>query len=799
MDPLEWILEFVDKLSAPAKQMAQAVRGLVGNLKDLEKLFERLTAKARTFEGAMRRAAQTAAQMQRTVRFFESIGRGGSSGGGSRRGGTFFGKSDFEALGRAAQKEQEKLAALQWKNIAKTEAARVKAAAAAARDEEKLAAQQWKNIAKAEAARLRAAAKEEKQLARLTAKKDRDTAREATKVAKEAARIAAAGPGTKTVTYKQASQIFKGAAGENMEVFKNTLRGMGVSALDSSLLVRKLRMELEGSRKEAIGLGTGGWMASFRRNIWTLSHALNVFKTVASGLYDTLKDVFEVGKAGVGAFLNSAMFRENTLTSFTEMLRPFHGDRAGGEGLKLFQRAQKFGIDTPMETEDVVKGYQSYLGGGVDPLHVEKMFASSADAFAKFGKEAYESFVHGMVKMQSTGTTTKDALSEMAQGAHLDLTKVYAHLGKMAGFKGDEDQVREQVLKKLGKGEFHSSAGQYAAMMAMSGSEDFGGFAKKQSQTLTGTVSTMKSALTDLLQSVNLSDWAGLKELKASVLWITEQIKPGSAYGERLLKAIQRVIDALFGGLKGIRESGIEGLIKLIEDASIVIAKTLDKAWEAIGKLTGPEGMGSMDKLLEGAGEMIGSALGKALAAALPIIVAEVVKALPGIIAGTFKGAWGAGTGLGKSFQQELPKTSSVIRTALFGPAMAADWAYQKVFGSPTESSALQAYSGKPRGTMSVDPSTQSLPTFDSGGTVPGPMGQPLLAWVRGGERFEGLGSPSRGRGGPTAQIVVNVQVQGGGGDEDSIERAVETASFEGTLRALERIGVSQGLTDASS
>lgn len=789
MDPLEWMLEFVDKLSAPAKQMAQAVRGLVGNLRDLEKLFERLTAKARAFESMMRRVAQTTATMHKAARAVEGVLRGPARAGPSSKG--LFAKSDFEALGRAAQKQEEKLAAQQWKNIARAEAARLKAEKATERAMLKEAQQQWKNIARAEAARVKA----EKAAERVSA---RSAARAAREQAKEAERIARGGTAGTTVTYKQAKKLFEGDAGKNFEVLKTKLSGMGVSAMDSSLLLRKLRMEIEGSRKEAMKLGGGTWLDRFRRNIWTLSHALNVFKTVASGVYDVLKDVFEVGKAGVGGFLKAAEFRENTLTSFTEMLRPFHGAGAGAEGLKLFKRAQKFAVETPMETEDVVKGYQSFLGGGVDPLHVEKMFASSADVFAKFGKEAYESFVHGMIKMQSTGTTTKDALSEMAQGAHLDLTKVYASLGKMAGFKGDEDQVREQVLKKLGKGEFHSSAGQWAAMMAMSGSEDFGGFAKKQSQTLTGTISTLKSAITDLLQSVDLSDWAGMKELKASVLWLTDQLKPGTAYGERLLAAVQRVINALFGGLKGIRESGIEGLIVLIEKASLVIESALTKAWEAIGKVS-TEGMVGIEKMLEGAGELIGTAVGKALAAALPIIVAEVVKAIPGIIAGTFKGAWGAGTNMGKQFQEAMPKTSSVIRTALFGPVMAANWAADKLFGSPTESSALQAYSGKPRGTMSMAPSPSDPPvqSFDSGGVVPGPFGRPRWALVRGGERYEGMGSPSVDRGRGTGGNTIVVHNHFGSEDEgepDSMKRAVNDGTMEGVFRALERVAISQGL-----
>jgi len=775
VDPLEWMLEFVDRISAPAKAMSLAVRGLVVQLRDLEKVFDRLIAKGRALESMFKRAAGVANAAAKISTAVDKIERAASGGSGRSR------NPEAERLRqeRAAQKEIARASRLAERQTKMAE----------------------KEAAKIERMATRKAEKEANVAARIAARGAKIKEREGIKAAKQAERIRNAGPGSKTISWSQAKEVFSGS-GQNFEIFKGKLQGLGVSAMDSALLVRKLRRELEGSRKEAMKLGEGGWLATFRRNIWTLSHTLNVFKTAAGAVYGAPQQVYGVGSAGIGAVLDSAQFRENTLVSFQEMLKPFYGEEGKkGAAVEMFGKAQKFAVETPMETHDVVEGYNSFLGAGVDPMHVEKMFASGADVFAKYGKSAYDSYLHGMVKMQALGKVNQDTLTEMAAGSHLNLTQVYASLGKMAGFKGDEDQVREQVIKKLGKGEFHSTAGQWAAMTAMSGGEDFGGFAKKQSETLTGSISNLKSSLTDLMESTDMSKWPGISELKETIKWLTEQIKPGSAYGERLLKSIERVVNALFGGLEGIRASGIEGVIGFIEDASVKIAKALDQAWDALLKISGGGGLDDLGSMLsntfENLGGLVGKGFGMALVDLIPWIVENTIKAIPAALNAVGSGAAGLGMSLGQSLGRAFPNVSSAAATVI-NPVLKADaWATEKIigmFGSGGGGAPAPVPSG---GESSSD---APIPAYDSGGRVPGPTGRKVMAWVRGGERWEGMGSSSRGGfggGGGNNITVENYNYFGDMSDgdaEDSLARSLEQSTSRGVLRALERLGSSQGV-----
>lgn len=103
--------------------------------------LDKAEARLKRFEAAMERSSATASKLQSALSGMGSGGvlRSSSAGGpgvvrssGGGRG--LFGKSDFEALARAAQKQEEKLAGMQWRNIAKAEAARVRAERQVARE-----------------------------------------------------------------------------------------------------------------------------------------------------------------------------------------------------------------------------------------------------------------------------------------------------------------------------------------------------------------------------------------------------------------------------------------------------------------------------------------------------------------------------------------------------------------------------------------------------------------------------------------------------------------------------------------
>jgi hypothetical protein len=605
------------------------------------------------------------------------------------------------------------------------------------------------------------------------------------------------------INFRQARQIMRDAGGD-LERYNDKLRKMGVSSRDAALLSRPLRREMDAQRKAA--LGVPGPAGGLRRNIWTASHALNIAQKVGGAGHWAL----DAAKAPIESFLDSAKFRESTLVALTEMLRETKGAAAPKEALGMFGRAQRFAVETPMETRDVTQGYQSLMGGGVKPEHVESVFASAADVFAKFGKESYESFLHGLVKMQSLGKVNQDTLTEMAAGAKLNVGKVYETLGELAGFKGDKDTVRDKVIKKLGKGEFSSSAGMWASMKAMSGGENFGGFAKAQAFTLTGMISTFKSSLSDLLESVDLGKWKGMEELKTFIGWFTDQIKPGTANANRLLAAIEKVINGLFGGLKGIRESGIERLIAFVESAATGIEAALRKAWEVVPMLLaeGPKGISDS---LEGVGVFVGQAIGKGFAEAMPLIIEQAGKALPSILKGTAKGAWAIGTGAGEGAAKlvgqfadagpALRKKAGGHFKALFSPAPSSPGVSRLLSGMKEDTTLPAAVA------QMKDAGAQLVEGAHEGFVDKGEIKSPSRLMARAAEQLVwgardgmvGAAGRGAGQGAGRAITVNNYFTMGDGppGDESSLVQAIGREMRHAVLDVLEHAAAQQGILPA--
>lgn len=412
-----------------------------------------------------------------------------------------------------------------------------------------------------------------------------------------------------TVGVDAARKMFHDA-GSDIDAFKAKLKAMGVSAMDAKLLVQKMNQELKASRRAAMGFGDKGmWSRMFSAyNIWRTSHAMNVasktYGAVSTGLSFAAgvgERAWDMGKGFSEMVLGSAQFRENTLTA----LEQFLGTKAAA--LDMFRKAQQFALQTPMDTDEVVEGFKTLLSARIASKDVESVFASAGDIFAKFGKTAYESYMHGIVKMQSLGKLNQDTLTEMASGAKLDLTTVYAELGKMANLKGKPQEVKDKVMKMLGKGKFDNSAGLYAVMQAATGGKAPGQYAMSMTNTLTGTISNFKSAFGDLLQSVDLSNWPGIQALKSFLGRVSDMMKPGTESGKQLLAAVQKVTDAIFGGLANITDLDIAHFLDTISLAAESVAKGLKEAWEWMEKLlrTGNVG-GAVEEAVLAVAKIIG-------------------------------------------------------------------------------------------------------------------------------------------------------------------------------------------------
>ena len=263
------------------------------------------------------------------------------------------------------------------------------------------------------------------------AKADKDAAAAAKAHSKEmkeaearAAKISAAGSG-RTVGIKQARGIL-GAQGGNIELTKEALKGMGVSARDSAILVSKLNSEIDYSRRSAMGM-EGFWKKVFDpKVIWHFSHALNVvskglgaIEAVAGPIFGGLSKVggmlFEGGSSMVTNVIEAAQFRQNSLVAIASEMEGDEKERMK-QAKDLFAFAQQTAKETPLDTKDVIAGIRDLKIAKFSTAESKLLYRLVADQASKhmddpgFGKQVISAFSRVQGRGVATGEDRKSVV-----------------------------------------------------------------------------------------------------------------------------------------------------------------------------------------------------------------------------------------------------------------------------------------------------------------------------------------------------------------------------------------------------
>ncbi len=483
------------------------------------------------------------------------------------------------------------------------------------------------------------------------AKADKDAAAAAKAHSKEmkeaearAAKISAAGSG-RTVGIKQARGIL-GAQGGNIELTKEALKGMGVSARDSAILVSKLNSEIDYSRRSAMGM-EGFWKKVFDpKVIWHFSHALNVvskglgaIEAVAGPIFGGLSKVggmlFEGGSSMVTNVIEAAQFRQNSLVAIASEMEGDEKERMK-QAKDLFKFAQQTAKETPLDTKDVIAGIRDLKIAKFSTAESKLLYRLVADQASKhmddpgFGKQVISAFA----RVQGRGTATGEDLESMrvagfnAKEISMELLAARPDLfGKAKGkFKESEEHGLKYIKEVLGKGDVSSTTLLNAVIAASEKNKpDIGQLAKQLgSSSLTGAISNAKSAFSDLVMSVDVADWPGIKSLIKFLGRISAGLDADSDSGRAFLQTIRTATNSIFEGLDHITQSDINSMIGKLGQGVLYIADTLEKAWKWFGEiLNGQKSLG------EGAEEMlidVGMLIGQGVKASFTTVFGESRK-----------------------------------------------------------------------------------------------------------------------------------------------------------------------------
>lgn len=319
----------------------------------------------------------------------------------------------------------------------------------------------------------------------------------------------------------------------------------------------------------------------------------------------------------------SADWKENTLIAFSTLLK------SDALGQQMLDNAVKFAAHTPFQTDVVVGGFKSLLAGGFrDMAQMNQLMLGIGDLASIKGDPAVVGqLTEAFGRLNGEGKLS-DEIFRTLRGAGVQQSAVYAELGKTL------HKTTPEIEKMISAGKITSGQGITAIMEAMKNTTSggkLGSIMDKQSQTLTGLLSTIASAPLQLTADVNTTP--AYKSLKGLLSNVSSALDPDSPSGKALKKGSQDLFEGLFGsfGMGSGKQAGaqIAAIFKEVGEDISAIGNFLKSARPIVDAFFG--GLSEGFKAAWGPIKAFGGALSNALGSTKEDQVRNLTIAMKGI------------------------------------------------------------------------------------------------------------------------------------------------------------------------
>jgi len=621
-----------------------------------------------------------------------------------------------------------------------------------------------------------------------------------------------------TVSLRQARDLLK-AAGNNAEIVKATLKGMGVATKDLTILMGRLHADIDKSRRKALEFESI-WTRMFSpRTVWYASHAMNVVQKGFQGLQfamggplglakGVINSGIDMGKGLLDSVIDAAQFRQNALTGMSYML--------GGDMQKareLFADAQKLASKTPLDTNKVIQGIKTFLTSGFNASESKYLYRVVADQAAKFldQPEVEGNVIGAFTRLQGRGYATNEDFESLRAAKfkvadvkkQLLQQKGFAELMKKAGVHITGKESEEEQGKKIERVLSTGKVGTYTLINAAIASlyqgkdldtagklaEQFGG------ESLTGAISNAKNAFGDMLASLDLiktevgPDGVG-KGMKALVGFLgrySDLLGKAEGPGLKLRQTITGLVDELLSGLNLIDDKKMAAVIDSAGELGHKLIGFLKEAWGWLAKLIDAkpgEFLNNVKGVLVDVGTYLGQGILKGVVGGARAVAGDTTAGrYSSLVQGSSSKAWGnlwADTGGAASnwvYNLIAPESRQTQRAPASFPAA----------GLSLPPPVLQSEAPAPNQSAPLNISLpSSTPSFAAGGTVggDGPMGSAQLVIAHKGEHFNGVNNNNPGMPG----INVNISVMGDVKDPDALAAALRPMIASEIRTVFERL-----------
>lgn len=359
---------------------------------------------------------------------------------------------------------------------------------------------------------------------------------------------------------------------------------------------RQLGRELEAfARQQGQASSSSGLFGS------VLSGVGSVLMTVGAAAIAAAGAIAGVGASAARSAVEIAGFQESTFVAMTTMLGS--RDAANNE----FDSALRIARLTPFDTRNVVSLRRQLLGAGFrNGAERDVMTGVLADLSALNPEDSTVMQRLGLAvgQIRGAGRLRGQELNQLLQ-AGLSREQLFSALGSNLGMRETGPALNRRLQAQMEAGRITDSmtfAAMARATQRQTNTTRSGQFSASQSTTIPGLLSTLGSAIPELLlgrdsNGGRLFESEGMKSLKNFLQQVIELLSATSGTGQRLQKIMRNVIDEVFGVLNISDKNTKGGLTatfnKVLDKVELVIGamRTLAKwssayygaAWETLG------------------------------------------------------------------------------------------------------------------------------------------------------------------------------------------------------------------------
>lgn len=324
--------------------------------------------------------------------------------------------------------------------------------------------------------------------------------------------------------------------------------------------------------------------------------------------------VADVGTSLMSSVIDAAQFRQNAISGLKYMLGTEE------EAASIFKQAQELAKKTPLDTHKVLEGVTELAAAGFGGQESMELFKLVADQAAKFSldPQMQSKVINTLSAIKNQGKATGENLGSLrAAGFNeekiaealledpnlaplfkkIKIPGMFGAPGKFVDqSKADKLAILQQVRSVLGEGRVGSYDLINAAIKSVEkeSGQGIGEFAGEMgAKSLTGTISNVKSAFTDLLESTSVDKWAGVEALQKFLTKVSENLDPKNA--KAFLGTVEKLTEAVFGGLGKITDSDIQGFLQTLSLMAEKLIGFLKEAWGWFDKILHAEPGGFID------------------------------------------------------------------------------------------------------------------------------------------------------------------------------------------------------------